>query len=140
MNLPRLVSHSKKRIGRGHGSGKGKTGGRGQKGQKAREKIRYAFEGGQKMLHHRLPLLRGKGRNRSQRYDVHEIQVKQLEKFANAEEVNLKTLEKKGLILMGTKRVKIIGNDTLNVSLTVHVPVTKGAKLAIEKAGGTIVA
>ncbi|MCX8009095.1 MAG: 50S ribosomal protein L15 [Patescibacteria group bacterium] len=137
--LPKIVEKSKKRIGRGHGSGKVKTGGRGQKGQKARGKVRHSFEGGQKMLLHRLPMLRGKRRNKSQVEPVVEIQVKKLEEFLTGDEVTLQTLMKKGILEEGTKRVKIIGNNPISVSLTVRVPVTKGAKQVIENAGGTII-
>jgi len=63
--LPRLVTPRNKRLGRGHGSGKVKTAGRGTKGQRSREKIRAGFEGGQLPLIKRLPMLRGRGRNRS---------------------------------------------------------------------------
>lgn len=65
--LPKIVHRSKKRIGRGHGSGKVKTAGRGSKGQKARGKIPAGFEGGQLPLIKRLPLLRGKGKNISRK-------------------------------------------------------------------------
>ena len=64
-NLHPIVRRPKKRIGRGHGSGKVKTSGRGTKGQKARDSVPLGFEGGQLSLIKRLPLLRGKGRNAS---------------------------------------------------------------------------
>ena len=60
LELQKLVKRSKKRLGRGHGSGKVKTSGRGTKGQRARGKIRLGFEGGQLSIIKRLPLLRGK--------------------------------------------------------------------------------
>lgn len=138
-HMPSITHRPKKRIGRGHGSGKVKTGGRGQKGQKAREKVRYGFEGGQKMLHHRLPMLRGKGRNKSQKDEVIEVKVSALRQFTQGEEVSLQSLIEKHIVEEGTTRVKIIGNDPLKESLIVRVPVTKGAKQAIENAGGTVV-
>ncbi len=138
-HMPSITHRPKKRIGRGHGSGKVKTGGRGQKGQKAREKVRYGFEGGQKMLHHRLPMLRGKGRNKPVNNDVVEVQVSALRQFTRGEEVSLQSLIEKHIVEEGTARVKIIGNDPLSESLVVRVPVTKGAKQVIENAGGTVV-
>lgn len=136
--LSKVVERSKKRIGRGHGSGKVKTGGRGQKGQKARGGVRYGFEGGQKMLHHRLPFLRGMGRNHSQKTDITEVQVSSLTAFSKGEDVTVETLKKKGIIISTVSKVKIIGNQDLSVALSVKVPVTKGAKSVIEKAGGTV--
>jgi large subunit ribosomal protein L15 len=64
-NLPRITKSKKKRVGRGHGSGRGKTAGRGTRGQKARNKIPLYFEGGALPLTKRLPFLRGKSRNKS---------------------------------------------------------------------------
>ena len=63
-SLPKITQKRRKRLGRGFGSGKGKTAGRGTKGQKAREKVKFGFEGGQLPLTKRLPLRRGKGRNK----------------------------------------------------------------------------
>lgn len=139
MKLQNLVEKSKKRMGRGHGSGKVKTGGRGQKGQKARGTVRYGFEGGQNMLHHRLPFLRGKGRNASQKEEVTEVQVESLSAFATKEEVTLDTLKAKGILEKTVQKAKIIGNATVPHPLTVKVVSSKGAKEAIESAGGTVV-
>lgn len=69
-SLPKIVKRSKKRLGRGHGSGKVKTSGRGTKGQKARGKLPLGFEGGQTPLVKRLPYLRGKGRNKPRKRRV----------------------------------------------------------------------
>ena len=137
--LSTVVQRSKKRIGRGHGSGKVKTGGRGQKGQKARGGVRFGFEGGQNMLHHRLPFLRGMGRNHSQKDEVVEVQVSSLSSFAKNDDVTVESLKKKGIITDLANKVKVIGNDAISIALNVKVPVTKGAKSAIEKAGGTVV-
>lgn len=134
----KIVEKSKKRIGRGHGSGKVKTGGRGQKGQKARNGVRYGFEGGQNMLHHRLPFLRGKARNDSQRPTVHEVQVASLAVLPADSEVTLESLKKSHLVPDKTTHVKIIGNQTVSVRLTVKVPASKGAQAAITKAGGSV--
>ena len=138
-HLSKIVKTPKKRMGRGHGSGKVKTGGRGQKGQTSRGTVRYGFEGGQKMLHHRLPFLRGLGRNHSQKLEVTEVQVSALTVFSKGDEVTLETLKKSGIIEQGAQRVKIIGNGDVAAALTIKIAVTKGAKSAIEKAGGTVV-
>lgn len=137
-SLTQLVERPKKRMGRGHGSGKVKTGGRGTKGQKARGTVRFGFEGGQKMLHHRLPFLRGKTRNDSQKLPVFEVQLSALSVFSKGDTVTLESLLKKGLVPEGAKHVKVIGNDTISNAVTISVPTTKGAKAAIEKAGGTV--
>jgi len=136
--LPQIVERSNKRLGRGHGSGKVKTSGRGTKGQKAKGVIRYGFEGGQNMLHHRLPFLRGKGRNGSQKDETHEVQLSALTVFSKGEEVTMATLTTKKLIPEKAHRVKIIGNTAIDRVLTIKVPVTKGVKASVEKVGGTI--
>ena len=77
--LPRTVSRPKKRLGRGHGSGKVKTSGRGTKGQKARGHMPIGFEGGQLPLIKRLPLLRGKSKNKSHATSVYPLKVTKLD-------------------------------------------------------------
>lgn len=136
-SLPSVTDSSKKRLGRGHGSGKVKTSGRGQKGQKARGSIKPGFEGGQVSLQHRLPFIRGKKRNASQQVKPIALPLVRLSVYKNGETVDIATLEKKGLIPSGTKRVKLIGS-AIETTLSVSVPVSKGAKSAIEKAGGTV--
>jgi len=136
--LQKIVEKGKKRIGRGHGSGKVKTGGRGQKGQKARGGVRYGFEGGQNMLHHRLPFLRGKSRNDSQKPTVAEVQVDALSALPKGTEVTLEVLKKHGLVEINHTHAKIIGNKPVSVALTVLVPCSKGAGDSITKAGGSI--
>jgi large subunit ribosomal protein L15 len=126
-----------KRLGRGHGSGKVKTAGRGQKGQKARGRVRLGFEGGQVSLQHRLPFLRGKGRNASQQEKVTAISLKRLFVYKAGETVSLETLHEKGLIGRYVTRVKLIG-EQIDTALTVTVPTSAGAKSALEKAGGTV--
>ncbi len=136
--LPRLVASRNKRLGRGHGSGKVKTSGRGTKGQKARDSIPRGFEGGQLPLIKRLPLLRGKGRNASQKEKAVAIPVAKLASLAQNTEVTLTTLKKEGLISKGVYRVKLVGAGPIAVSLKVTVPSTKVATAAIVKAGGSV--
>lgn len=133
-DLPGLVGRSKRRVGRGHGSGRVKTSGRGTKGQKARGSISMGFEGGQSPLIKRLPYLRGKGRNASQKKLVVAIDISKLNGLPPHSVVDLSTLIKHHIVDKDTKHVKIIGNSKLSVSLTVTVPTSKGAKKSIEKA------
>lgn len=139
--LPKLLKlPKKKRLGQGHGSGRGKTSGRGTKGQKARGKIRASFEGGQLPLIKRLPLKRGKGRNKSLKTKQLAINVKYLNIFKKDSVVNLASLIKAGILDSATlkDRVKILGDGELTVALKVELPCSKGAKLKIEKAGGEV--
>lgn len=137
-SLSSISQKSKKRLGRGHGSGKVKTAGRGTKGQKAKGNIKPGFEGGQVTLRHRLPLLRGKGRNSSQKVAIAAIPLSRLTAYKNGETVSIATLQQKGLLDHGYTRAKLIGNTSLEVALTVTVLATKGATQSIQKAGGTI--
>lgn len=136
--LQKLVTYASKRLGRGHGSGRGKTAGRGTKGQKARGSIPQDFEGGQVPLTKRLPLLRGKGRNASQKERVVILTVGRLSVFPKGSTITVEALQKQGLIAEDVKRVKVLDSGTLSAALTVSVPCSKGAKLVIEKAGGTV--
>ncbi len=132
--LPGLVGKSKRRVGRGHGSGRVKTSGRGTKGQKARGSIAMGFEGGQSPLIKRLPYLRGKGRNASQKKRVVAVDISKLNILPAKTVVDLSALIKHHIVDKDTRDVKIIGNTKLLVSLTVTVPTSKGVKKLIEKA------
>jgi len=136
--LSKLVKRSKKRLGRGHGSGKVKTAGRGTKGQNARDHMPLGFEGGQLSLIKRLPFLRGKDRNASQKTKAFPLSVAKLAEFPKGTTVSLATLVKYHMIDEGTKRVKVLGEGKLTNALTVTVPCSKTARQAIEKAGGTV--
>lgn len=139
MQLVKIVKRSKKRLGRGHGSGKVKTSGRGTKGQKARGTIPPGFEGGQLSLIKRLPLLRGKGKNVSRFGKSFPLSVDRLAGLPKGTKVDIEVLRKHNLIDKGIRRVKIVGGSTLlPVQLTVSLPCTKNARKAIEKAGGTV--
>lgn len=136
LQLQKLTRRPKKRIGRGHGSGKVKTSGRGTKGQRARGKIRLGFEGGQLSLIKRLPLLRGKDRNNGLKGKAYPIPVDKLNKLPEGSIVNLDTLKKHNIIDAAVSKVKILGGKALTVKLTVNVPMSKSAQKAVEKAGG----
>jgi len=138
LQLAKLVRRPKKRLGRGHGSGKVKTSGRGTKGQRARGKIRIGFEGGQLQLIKRLPLLRGKDRNNSRSAKAYPVSVDKLNKLPAGTIVTLETLRKYHMIDSAVKKVKVLGGKALTLKLEVKVPVSKSAQKAIEKAGGSI--
>lgn len=136
--LPSLVQRTKKRLGRGHGSGKVKTSGRGTKGQNARDHMPIGFEGGQLSLTKRLPLLRGKLRNASQKPIVVEIQLARIAKLP-AGDVTKAVLVKHGIVTEENKRMKVIGSMKLERAYTVHIPCSKGSSTAITAAGGKVV-
>jgi len=126
-----------KRVGRGIGSGLGKTGGRGHKGQKSRSGggVRAGFEGGQMPLKQRLPKFGFTSRKSLVR---EEIRLHELNKV-DAEVVDMKALLAADLIKGTTKYVKVVLSGELNKAITLKgIPATKGAKAAIEAAGGKI--
>ena len=122
------------RRGRGHGSGNGKTAGKGHKGQKARSgATRPGFEGGQMPLYRRLPK-RGFRNSKT----IVGINVSALERFENDTVVTVETLIEAGIVKNPRDGVKILGNGELTKKLTVKVDaVSEGAKAKIEAVGGT---
>lgn len=142
--LPTIIKRSRKRVGRGLGSGKGgHTVGRGQKGQKVRDRIHPLFEGTKtkKSLIQRLPLQRGKGKFKSHKDKPFVVNLKFLELLpAEISEVNLETLIKAGIVNRedAKKGVKILGEGQITKKLTVKLPVSGGARKKIEKAGGKV--
>ena len=124
------------RRGRGHGSGNGKTAGKGHKGQKARSgATRPGFEGGQMSLYRRLPKRGFTNRNGK---DIIGINVSALERFENDTVVTVETLIEAGIVKNPRDGVKILGNGELTKKLTVKVDaVSEGAKAKIEAVGGT---
>ena len=123
------------RRGRGHGSGNGKTAGKGHKGQKARSgRPRIGFEGGQMPLYRRLPKRGFKNRNTK---DIVAIDIAALNKFEDGSEVTVDSLMDLGIVKNPKDGVKIIGNADLSRKLTVKVVTSEGAKAKIEAAGGT---
>ncbi len=137
-HLPSIVAKTHKRLGRGHGSGRGKTSGRGTKGQKARGTIPPHFEGGQLSVLERMPYLRGKMRNKSRSVKPSILTVGSLATFPAHATVTVDALKKAQLVKDTVTDVKILSGGTLSVALTVSVPCSKGAKKLIEKAGGTV--
>ena len=124
------------RKGRGHGSGNGKTAGKGHKGQKARSGApRPGFEGGQMPLYRRLPKRGFKNRNTK---EIVGINVDALERFENDTVVTVETLLETGIVKNPRDGVKILGNGELTKKLTVKVDAfSEGAKAKIEAVGGT---
>ncbi len=126
-----------KRIGRGHGSGNGKTAGKGHKGQKARSggSIRPGFEGGQMPLQRRMPK---RGFNNIFAKEFAAVNVSELEKrFEDGAEVDAQALIEAGAIKNAKDGIKILGNGELTKKLTVKAAKFTGtAKEKIEKAGG----
>src|SRR3989339_1420802 len=97
LHLSSITTKEKRRIGRGHGSGEVKTSGRGTKGQNARGKVHFGFEGGQLPLTRRLPFLRGKSKNKSIQKKSRVIEVSKLQIFSKNADVTQHTLKEKGL-------------------------------------------
>src|SRR5689334_15636456 len=97
-SLQKIKARSKKRVGLGHGSGRGKTSGRGQKGLKARNSVPLDFEGGALPLIKRLPFLRGKGRNKSLKAKAFVVNVSALNVFSKGQTVDVETLAKEHMI------------------------------------------
>lgn len=125
-----------KRVGRGHGSGWGKTAGKGHKGQKARSGggVRPGFEGGQTTLARRIPK-RGFNNIFATEYTV--INVADLERFVDGTVVDTELLKAAGLVKKELDGVKVLGNGELTKSLTVKAAAfSASAKEKIEKAGG----
>jgi large subunit ribosomal protein L15 len=140
-NLPKTVEKKKKRLGRGHGSGRGMKSGRGTtRHQTAREKVPLHFEGGQSRMVKKYPLLRGKGRNKPHSFRSLTLRLKDLNVYNDGETVSIDTLIEKGLVTDSArkKNVKVILSGELTKKLTVSISVTPGAQKAIEKAGGNV--
>lgn len=132
--------HKKKRVGRGPGSGLGKTAGRGEKGQKSRSGYsgKVGFEGGQMPLHRRLPK---RGFTNIFKKQWLEISLAALDKHFNAdEEITPDILHERGLIKKAKHDVVVLGNGDVSKALRVSAHrFTKSAREKIEKAGGAVV-
>ncbi len=129
--------HAPKRVGRGPGSGHGKTAGRGEKGQKSRSGYSrmLGFEGGQMPLHRRLPK-RGFTNIFKKNFAV--VNVSELERFDNGLTVDESVLRQNGLIKGQTDGIKILGDGKLTKKLTVIASrFSESARKQIEAAGGT---
>ena len=134
---------SRKRVGRGIGSGLGKTGGRGGKGQKGRSGVAInGFEGGQMPIHRRMPK---RGFNNIFRKDYTAVGLNRLQQYIDSGKLDAKgtitaaTLKAAGVIKSLRDGVRILKNGEINVPLTLEVAgASKSAVAAIEKAGGSI--
>ena len=130
--------HAKKRVGRGPGSGHGKTSSRGEKGQKSRSGYsrQMGFEGGQMPLHRRLPK-RGFTNIFKKTYAV--VNLADLERFDNGATVDEAALRQAGIVKGRNDGIKVLGNGKLSKKLTVTATkFSETAKQSIEAAGGTV--
>ena len=137
LRAPRKANENKKRVGRGMGSGMGKTSTRGHKGQGSRSgsSLMRGFEGGQMPLHRRLPK-RGFTNIFKTEYEVVNV-----ERLANLEEKEItpEVLRKAGVVSSKNTRVKVLGHGDLSKAVTVHAhKFSKSAQEKIEKAGGKV--
>lgn len=131
------------RVGRGIGSGKGKTSAKGQKGQKARSGVAInGFEGGQMPLYRRLPK---RGFNMHNAKDFAELTLAKLQQFIDAKKLDIKgTVDEDALVASGVVRrkkdgIRLLGNGKLTSKVTLNVTgATKSALEAVEKAGGKV--
>ena len=143
LNTTNLIKIKKIRVGRGIGSGKGKTSGRGAKGQKSRSGVAIkSFEGGQMPLYRRLPK---RGFNSINKNKIAKINLEKLQKLIDKkriksdEKINLEILKKEKIINSSYLRFKILGTGDINTKLDIEVDFSsKTAKEKIEKAGGVI--
>lgn len=128
---------AKKRVGRGIGSGLGKTGGRGHKGQHSRSGgfHKTGFEGGQMPLQRRLPKVGFRSRKSSLTEEVRLYQLNSID----ADVIDLEVLKAKGVISSGAQKAKVINTGELKRAVTLRgLAITKGASAAVEKAGGKV--
>lgn len=133
----RGANTSKKRLGRGHGSGRGKTAGRGTKGQKARGQIRRGFEGGQLPIQQRMPYKRGFTNRYKTPWET--VNIDRLNDLTVDGPITPDVLAEHGLIRGVQFPVKVLGNGDLDRALTIRVHAySAGAKERIEAAGGNV--
>lgn len=135
---PAVKAKSRSRVGRGIGSGNGKTAGKGHKGQKARTggKIRRGFEGGQTPLYRRIPK---RGFNNIFSIEYATVNVSDLERFEEGTVVNMELLLNEGIVRKELSGLKVLGNGNLTKKLTVEAKkFTASAKEKIEAVGGKI--
>jgi len=135
---PAVKGKNRNRVGRGIGSGNGKTAGKGHKGQKARTggKIRRGFEGGQTPLYRRIPK---RGFNNIFSIEYATVNVSDLERFEDGTVVNMELLLNEGIVRKPLAGLKVLGNGDLTKKLTVEAKkFTASAKEKIEAVGGKI--
>tara|TARA_B100001029_G_scaffold161284_1_gene149908 strand:+ start:299 stop:757 length:459 start_codon:yes stop_codon:yes gene_type:complete len=143
LNNTKKVKIKKLRVGRGIGSGKGKTSGRGVKGQKSRSGVAIkSFEGGQMPLYRRLPK---RGFNPIKKVKIAILNLDKIQnlienkKIKQDTQINLDTLQKANIVSKSFKKIKILGSGDIKSKINLNVDfVSKSAKEKLEKAGGTI--
>ena len=143
LNTTSKVKIKKIRVGRGIGSGKGKTSGRGVKGQKSRSGVAIkSFEGGQMPLYRRLPK---RGFKPLKKVKIASINLKKIQNLIDNKKIkqdsliNLNTLKEAKVINKSFNKIKILGMGELKSKINLNVDfISKSAKLKLEKAGGTI--
>ena len=143
LNKNTKVKRSKKRLGRGIGSGKGKTSGRGVKGQKSRSGVSIkSFEGGQMPLYRRLPK---RGFNPINKKKIAKINLDQLQNFVDKKRIdpssiiNLESLKKNNIINKSCLKFKVLGNGNLTSKIDIEVDYSSiSAKEKIENLGGIL--
>ena len=143
--IPKVVVEKRqKRLGRGHGSGRGKTSGRGTKGQNARGRLPLThphYEGGQRSLFKRLPYRRGKGNAKISKKPLI-VNLKALSQMPKNTTVTTESLVKFGIvnkddaIIFG---IKILGDGDIKIPLVIDLPISKNAAQKGEKAGGKVI-
>mgnify|MGYP001480450163 CR=1 FL=1 len=137
------ITRPKKKLGRGIGSGKGKTSGRGHKGQKSRSGVAIkSFEGGQMPLYRRLPK---RGFNNFKREEIAKINISKIQyffekkKLTPGNKLNLDLLKKSNLVNKKYKKIKLLGTGDIKLKFDVEVNyISKSAKEKIEKNGGKV--
>ena len=143
LNTTRKVINKKMRVGRGIGSGKGKTSGRGVKGQKSRSGVAIkSFEGGQMPLYRRLPK---RGFNPINKIKIAKINLEKIQTFIDRKTINpsdtidFKLLKKLKIINKNSQKLKILGTGEIKVKINIEADlISKSAKEKLEKIGGSI--
>ena len=143
LNTTGKVTTKKIRVGRGIGSGKGKTSGRGVKGQKSRSGVAIkSFEGGQMPLYRRLPK---RGFNSIRKINVAKINLDKIQSFIDQkkidpnDKINSELLKKLKIINKNSQKLKILGNGEIKVKINIEADlISKSAKKKLEKVGGLI--
>jgi large subunit ribosomal protein L15 len=142
LRAPKAANSNKKRVGRGMGSGMGKTSARGHKGQRSRSgsHMMRGFEGGQMPLHRRLPKRGFTNIFRTEYSVINLSRIAELHEELGQAELTLETFTAKGLLKKRAGLVKVLGDGELTVAVTVHAhKFSKSAQEKIEKAGGKAV-
>ena len=143
LNSTSKVKSKKIRVGRGIGSGKGKTSGRGVKGQKSRSGVAIkSFEGGQMPLYRRLPK---RGFNPIKKAKIAILNLDKIQKLVDSKkidlnsQINIETLKKSKIINSTSNKIKILGSGDINVKMNLNIDfISKSAKEKLEKAGGVV--